>query len=410
MFLSSRRALCILLVLFFGTSRAWADEPVKLRTLAGKTIEGDLVSLSDKEVVLRAKTGILATPLTDVLDLAFPAAPAPPADSRYGDLELTDGSILHCSQILVPRDQFEAKLLSGPSVHGPLKAVLSFLGEAEDPKVREEWRGFVAKKTNQDLLAVRDAQGKVNVLDGTFGNGDEKGTSIEFELAAGAKRQLSLTRIHALSFVRAPDRSAPAPTCKVFDTSHNVLVAARTSLSGENLDTTTASGATARLPLSQVARLDFSLGKLAYLSDLDPVKVVESLNVEGVNHYRRDKNLDDGPLRLVTRTEERTEPTTFSKGLALHAYTELTYDIGGQYKEFQAIFGVDPAVGGDSNVKITIEGDGHELLSTEVRRKDNPRPVTCNVAGVRLLRIVVSPLNLLDLGNHLNIVDAKVRK
>ena len=100
----------------------------------------------------------------------------------------------------------------------------------------------------------------------------------------------------------------------------------------------------------------------------------------------------------------------FAKGLSVHAYTELVYDISGEYKEFKAILGVDPKVPGDSHVKVTIEGDGKELFSGEINRKDEPRPLTLDIKNVKQLRIVVASAGLLDLGNHVCLADAKVSK
>ena len=71
--------------------------------------------------------------------------------------------------------------------------------------------------------------------------------------------------------------------------------------------------------------------------------------------------------------------------------------------------GVDEDVGGDSRVKLLIEGDNRELFSTEVKRGDKPRPITLDVKGVRHLRITVSS-EFLDLGNHLDLVEARVSK
>jgi hypothetical protein len=170
------------------------------------------------------------------------------------------------------------------------------------------------------------------------------------------------------------------------------------------------SGGRVEYPMMAIARIDYTQGKLAYLSDLEPIKVAESSNVEGIDHYRRDRNLDDGPLRLVLKSDTRAEAQTFAKGLALHSTTELVYDLGGQYKEFKALLGVDPSVGGDSHVRILIEGDGKSLYTGEVKRQDNPIPITCDVRGVRQLRILVSPSGLLDLGNHANFADARVIK
>ena len=59
---------------------------------------------------------------------------------------------------------------------------------------------------------------------------------------------------------------------------------------------------------------------------------------------------------------------------------------------------------------MPLAADGKELYATEVKRKDPPKPVTLDVMGVKLLRITVSSVELLDLGNHVDLADAKVSK
>ncbi len=132
--------------------------------------------------------------------------------------------------------------------------------------------------------------------------------------------------------------------------------------------------------------------------------------MEAVEHYRRDRNLDNGPLQLTVTVDGRAESQTFAKGLALHATTEIVYDIGGQYKEFKALVGVDPAVGGESQVRLTVVGDGRELFAADIRRGDDVRKLTCDVKNVRELRVTVRPAGFLDLGNHVNLADARLIK
>jgi hypothetical protein len=391
----------ILLLIGVNLAQAQTTGTAKLRTLAGKTIEGDLVSITDKEIVMQTKAGPVTTPALQVVDIDIQSN-ALPSDAKYSDVELTDGSLFHCVQFALKKNQVELKLAGGPQVKLPLATVSYVLNDAQDPKVRAEWQAMLAKRGKSDLLAIKDAEGTVNQLDGTFGEGDDKGTTIDFETTGGTRRAVGLARIHAMSFLRKPDPDAPAAVCKVFDTSKNVLAALKVTVDGKGVTIQSAAGIPVVYPRELLARVDFSQGKLAYLSDLEPIRVVETSNTELVDHYRRDKSLDNGPLRVGREI--------YAKGLALHAYTELIYDIGAQYKDFKTILGVDPKVGGECPVKVVIEGDGRELLGAEVKRQDNPRPLTIDVKGIKQLRIVVSSTGLLDLGAHLNLADAKVSK
>jgi len=391
-----------LIALLLCASVLPAADTAKLRTLAGQTVEGELVSISEKEIVLRGKDGPVTTPLTQVIDLELQASTAP-SEAKYTDVELSDGSLLHCAQFTVKRDQVEAKLVGGVEVKLPLKAVQYVLTNAQDAKVREEWKAILGKQGKQDIVAIRDAEGNLNAVEGTFATGDDTGKNIEFVPAGGDKRQLGLARITAMSFLRRRDPDAPSAVCKVSDTSRNQLAAVTVTLGEGSFTIKTASGVQVVYPRPLLARVDFSQDKLKYLSDLEPVKVVENSDLGLEEHYRRDKNLDNGPLQLGKET--------YAKGLAVHAYAELVYDLGGQYKDFKAVLGVDPKVGKDpTDVKVVIEGDGRSLFSDNVRREDKPRPITLDVKNVKQLRIVVRSNDLLDLGAHLNLADAKVTK
>jgi hypothetical protein len=300
----------------------------------------------------------------------------------------------------------ELKLAGGHEVKFPLETVSYVLGDAQDAKVREEWQGLLTKRGNHDLIAIKKND-VVNAVGGTFGEGDAKGQTIGFETESGSKYRPKLTDIHGMSFLRKADVDAPLTQCKVYDTSRNLLVASKLSLGPKAFVITTVAGVKVEYPRSLIARLDYSKGKLTYLSAMTPVKVIEKSASERIEHYRTDVNLDGGPIQLPM-----DKTTKYDRGLAVHAYTELVYDIGGQYKEFTAVLGVDPMVGGDSDVKVTVMGDGKRLFSGEVKRKDEARPIKLDVKNVRLLRIVVSSANPLDLdlGDHVNIADAKVSK
>jgi hypothetical protein len=399
--------LLIFGLLGMGGVRAAEPEPVELRTLTGQTIKGNLESLNEKELVISGNGPVA---VAQVVDLVF-SGNQPQGTDKYLDVALNDGSLLHCTQFVLKGSKVELKLVQGVEIKDlPLAAISYLLNDAQDAKNREEWQKLLAKRGKGDLLAIKAADGVVNPLEGTLGEGDTQGETIGFETSTGKKARPRLDRIHGMAFLRQPNPEIAPTLCKAQDLSRDLLVVAKLDMTDQGYTLTTVAGAKAEFPFKSFTRWDLSKGKLTYLSDLEP-KLSESSNVNFVEHYRRDKNLDGEPIQLPQKNEDGVPALrTFLKGLAMHAYTELQYDIGGEYKEFKAILGVDPKVQGDSHVKVTIEGDGKELLAAEINRKDEPRAITLDVKNVKQLRIVVASTGLLDLGNHVCLADAKVSK
>jgi hypothetical protein len=392
----------------------------ELRTLAGTSLIGDVLSIDDKTITIKTEGGDkVATPLLSVLQLELQHDfPALDSATKYIDVALADGSLLHCRALKVLSKEIELELLSGQKLKVPLAAISYVLNDAQDQKTRDEWKEIVAKKGERDILAIK-AGGAIQRLEGTFGDGDEKKQTIAFdEKRTGQTVPTSLGRVHGLIIVRKPDENAPETLCKVFDTGNNILAAAKIAMGESSFVVTTVSGAKIEYPRAAkveegkpaVARLDFSGGRLVFLSDIDPVRTVEKSNTGRIDHYRRNKGLEGGDIRFAAEPGQTTPPPTFAKGLAIHAYTELVYDLGGQYKKFDALLGVDESVEGDSDVKVTIEADGKEVFADRVKRGDKPKAVKLEVKDVKELRIVVRSSDLLDFGNQVALAEARVSK
>jgi hypothetical protein len=140
------------------------------------------------------------------------------------------------------------------------------------------------------------------------------------------------------------------------------------------------------------------MGKLAFLSDLVPTKVVESSAAGLIVTHRKDVNLDGEPIVLDRQ---------YAKGLSLHAHSELEYDLKGKYKKFSAVLGVDPRVGSDSQPKVTIEVDGRVKFSEVITAKAVV-PVNIDVNKGSSIRIIVASRNFLDLHDHVTIANPRL--
>jgi hypothetical protein len=422
-------AFRVLLVLLMGAIPALAaDPPLSLRTLDGKTLSGELSNIDAKEVKIKIGGQDVATPLEQVVQIDFQPMPpgAPPRDA-FTAVELTDGSKLRCTKFAVKGREATVTLTAGQEFKIPLSTITYVLNEANNEALIKQFREYLAKSKMQrsDFLLVK-RDDVLNGLDGTVGDGDEKGENVEFT-RAGAKRNISLAKVQGIIFLREADPNMTPAVCKLLDTARNEVMAASVSKSKDGIAIVTPAGAKIDYPRKLIARLDYSKGKLTFLSDMDPSEVMETCTEgqDSVQHYHRDKNLDGGPIRVG--------PTAFSKGLSLHAHTELEYDLKGEYREFKGYLGVEESIGGgDGPTIVKIVGDGKELLSVVLKKgeklnpkasdkakssqtreaKDNPAllPVTLSVVNVLKLRIVVASGDLLDLGKHATLGEALVSK
>jgi hypothetical protein len=375
-----------------------------ITTLTGKKLSGDLVSLTAKGVTLKSAAGEQTVPIAELLLVDL--GPESPGRDAFTEVELADGSTLACSAVSLQGAQATLTLKSGSVVTCPLANIASILNNAHEPAVRQEWRQLLRNRGQYDLLVIR-SDGKLDGLDGTFGPGSAAGDAIEFALASGDRTlNPKLSRVQGLVFIRKPAADAPPVFCKVVDSAGNRLVARSATYDGTTATVELVGGGSVKFAApARLARFDFSKGKLAYLSDLEPVEVDQSSTDDLIFPYRRDKNLSGSPIRV--------RGVSYAKGLTLHARTTLTYDIGGDYAEFRCILGVDDVVraegGAPVHALVSIEADGRPLLKTEVRSRDEPKPIAVDVKNARRLRITVaSPL--LDLGNQVTFADARVTK
>jgi hypothetical protein len=396
------------LLLFVGAVSAGEILPVK-----GMPIKGDIVSVSDKEVVFIQAGKQQTRSIKDVLKIDFRESGRLPRDTRYAQIELTDGSLLHAESYKIRKRELEAKLLNGLSLRLPLTLVANILNNAEIEANRRDWKSRVFNARGKEAVVVRRGE-VISTLECTLGEGDEAtGETIGLAVDLGGEVQKAtrkLASLQGLLFKHVLDAQATPVLCKLLDTTENVvMVSGIAPREGGGLTVTTPAGAQLSFRNEQIVRLDYTKGKLEYLSDLEPTRVLARSNLDEEGepnqwHVYRDSNLNKGALTLGG--------VTYSKGLALKPYVELTYDLKGEYREFEAIVGIDDNVSAAGAAILIVEADGRELTRVTIASdaKKRYQPVVLNIKDVQKLRLIVKADGDFDTARHLELADAKVRK
>lgn len=373
-------------------------------TLQGEKIRGSLVELNQNEAVLKADQKERKVPLTDVLQFTSGATrPKQPRDPREGLVELVDGSRFGFTD--VTSEAQGSTLIFKTARLGTLKletkAVKSLrIGSAEG-ELGTAWNQLAEKTSRDDRLVVRKEK-VLDFLTGVIGELDTKGLKFLLE---NEEINVKRERIYGLLYARPEEPVTPGIQLDVagLDQFKNI---ARVSGDAKEVKLELSSGAQLTLAPEAVSRLDFSAGKLQYLSEMKPSDVQYQPFFDVIQQFTKDRNLDGGPIRL--------DGKTYSRGLCLHSKTVLKYELPEGFRRFQAMAGIDQSLRlGD--VVLTIRGDEKELFRGRIQRKESPKPLDLDVAGVRELEITVdfgepNDPTRDDVGDHLDLADARVIK
>ncbi len=414
-------ALRLSLVLLAGAAALPAAE---LSTLDGKKYTGDVVAVSPTEVTFKANGIEEKFAVTAINAITLGPAPKPVgAGKTFVAVELVDGTAFRCSAFALKGKSVELTLLGGDEgkpgrvVAVPLTTLFSVLRDAGNLKVEQDFRTLMRDRGKFDVwithAKAKDDTGaeadRLDAVRGTFGDGDPATDSVKFTLeATGKDVTIKMPKVAGMIFNQIPTGTVAPAVCKVIDADGNGLVAKSVTRTDTGYTVVTVSDVKLDLPDAAVAKFDFAAGSIKYLSDLEPAALAESGT--DPEHYQKDRNLDRNPIRLLTAPgDSKTE--LFAKGLTLHAKTELTYDLKGQYKVFKATAGADASVETASAVKLTIDDGTQVLFKGVIKRGDKPVDLNLNVQNVDRLKITVeSDGAVLDLGNQVSLGNARVLK
>jgi hypothetical protein len=148
---------------------------------------------------------------------------------------------------------------------------------------------------------------------------------------------------------------------------------------------------------AEISEMVFYNGSFTFLSDL-PDKTIKA--VEYPEFCSPGTTTSDFPWQRDRSTLENHPPLKlngkiYHKGIGVHSFSDLTFNVAGAYKAFKATVGIDDGVmkpgqpGG--NITIEIQGDDGKVLlkKTVVKTGDKPLAVDVDITGVNNLRIIV---------------------
>ncbi len=251
-------------------------------TIDGKVVGGTLVSLSADGVEVSTDAGPVKLSAATLISVAITGNEQHPADPPTLALSLVDGSMLAVTGFQSHDGVAEVRLAGGPLLRIPTKRIewVRFRAPLGDDPLATQWAEIVAGSaagspggtkptaTAADVLVVRK-KSALDYLEGVAGEiGDD---SIVFEVDHDPVHGEAVwTKIEGLIYYRPKKEELPEASAVVVDRGGSRWQIARLTLADSKVALVTPAGQEVSLPLSDLARLDFSSANIQFLSDLDP--------------------------------------------------------------------------------------------------------------------------------------------
>jgi len=393
---SRRLSPCLLAAALLSGAPAF---PAKVVLLDQKALEGEVVGLTEESVILKAGGQEKPVDLEQVLRIIFQPTASTPAPGAFPYVAfLTDGSLIRTQSVTIQGGHVSVDTPGGSTVKAPTGALGAlFLGS--DPEADATFqKELKSSQRTSDVLFLRKGD-RVIRLEGAAQSFD--GNLFRF-LWEEEELEVPKEKVAGIVFYRPRGWEGPRAICRLSDTFGCSYEISSIDLNGAAFAIQTPAGMSVAIPYGRVKALDYSLAKVTFLSSMEPVSVREDPYFDVVWHYRRDQNLRGGSIRLGGRT--------FARGLSLHSRCRLTYSLGGQYRRFRALVGIDDSAGNWGHVVCQVRGDDKTLFESELKGGDAPRELDLDLAGVRLLTLFVDFGEKLDIGDRVAIADARLIK
>lgn len=385
-----------LLILIFHASPVRADEVLRLE---GEKITGEILKIDQQVLVRQTDNQETQVPLQEVLELVWKNSATTPEQQSTSTINLINGSLFRGELVTCDGLQAQWKSAAFGQVSVPLTQVKSVLFVRLDDKTESQWADLLQKENSDDMLVIR----KGDVLDFLPGVVTEYNESEFHFLYQGSEIPVKRERVFGIIH---PRKSTPQKNalCSLTTTTGDKVLLQNVSLQDKKLRAEPGPNQTLEASVEQIQNLDFSLGKIVYLSNLTPDGVEYTPYFDTVWNFQKDRTNINGPLSLAG--------IHYPKGLWIHSKTRLNYRLAGEYSRLRCMVGIDDSVAtnGLGHVRLQILADDKLVIDQDVSAETEPFPLDLDLQNVRFLQIVVDFGKGLDIGDHLVLGDAKLMK
>lgn len=386
-----------------------ADAPqFHVDTINGASATGKLLELNSQQAVIESAGTPHTFKLSEVRLIgpvespgSRPARVAPAAISAVV-VETLDGARIAATAFEATKGVAKLTLAGGESIDVPTKFIHRVDFHLEGKAAA--WPDL-PKDAAGDLIVVQKKDA-ADLVEGVIG--DVSAETVKFSVDQDVV-PVKRARVLGLIYFHSQADTMPETQAIVENRSGSKIAAEKVELADGQLQVTTTFGGTLTWPLDAVRSIDFSPGRMLYLSDMQPdssdwTPLLDfGKQNDAISQFykpRFDRSLDGGSLSIGGQT--------YAKGVAMAARTVLEYKVAGRGREFRAMAGIDDSVHGVGSVRLTIDGDGKNLYSGKITGQHPPVSLNVDISDVKRIRIVADFGGGADIGDYLDLGDARI--
>lgn len=415
---------CAVIVLLLAANVSLAATPLKVEvleveveTLEGTITQGTLTDWSTEQIEVAGEAGTVRFTLSELLAVRFPGAVNSAREPLSAAVELIDGSLLYGTELTVHDNRLTLAEQQGHRRSIPTKKVAAVVLAATTHQTRalqtrthqtqQQWHDLRMSDPSGDLVVIL-RKDSLDYLEGVLG--DVTASTVDFRLDDDVM-QVPRSKVYGLVYFHSGEGILAPQVARVTDRDGQRIEAQSVELVDQSFRVVSRSGVEIVLPLATVTEIDFSIGKVVYLSDLECESLVwtpfyglsnTSDEFRLANQPRRDAAVAGGPLRL--------DGVEYAKGLGIRSRTEMVYRLPDAFRRFTALVGIDDAVRPRGHVKISIYADDRQIFAQEIDGRDPPLSLSLDISGAKRLKILVDYGLDQDVADHVDFCEARVSK
>jgi hypothetical protein len=397
---------------------------VVVEPLEGKPLHGRLVELSSERVVIENSAGSQTLDPKQLQSVEFGVVAV--AERPQVWVDLIDGSLLPSRSFQSAGGKANLETLQGDRVEIATRSIRAVRFQSQSSEIAAQWQELLKLEPAGDMVVLRKSgtrevedEGKaprtvtetvLDQLEGTILEVTPAGAKFDFD---GDKIDVKREKMEGIIFLQPVKRTLPAPACRLKTNDGSVWSVRSLELKGDTISLSTTSGVSRSLPLASLSQIDFGVGNVLFLADMEQELNQGEISFQPKNMLssfkqltapRKNKSVGGDPLSI--------KGMKYAKGLSLHSRTRLDVRVPEGYRQFRAIAGIDDTAGPAASFQLKILGDNKELFVKQFSADQTAEalPIELELKGVRRLTVVVEEGSGQDFGDTLVLANARLTK